>query len=645
MMRQNPVNKVDDEDLPDKVPAPSHRHAAPSGPWPWMNLDSAIEAEQLTSEGPPVPEFCDHTTCEGRCWQEYPKSKFPNWTDDQVDRAKIRDAVREYDDTKPCTLHLVDVDDRGRFHSKDPLIVKEDTKEDFWNGWLQEKREEGVRVRSVFVQNMSGPVLQMLGARYNIEPFFFSSSLNWIPSRYQEEVRPKQGDHITITLTFLTTAPRPLKRVKRTDTTISMGGDIYSQTPGPSSASVNSEPFTEGEQVIDTQAPLAVRTADGEHRILLLDLLAVHVIRDSESSTIISYHPVRAQTEEGLPMTVRDRHGRQMQANRPSRQPTPTNTMHGPHAQGESMPSKEMGTSAQFLARRIRLAGQSVYWQSLYANSPDPSFILITYLWHALYAWDEALETLYQYVCWLETRVIKTSEMALTRELHIIRAHHLHYSSLLKDFAKSVRFVLDTPNPVMDADNITEEVKKQSRQWLERECNNLLSEIERLQKGRKMQDQRLKNVMNLVFSSVNINDSKRMQRLTEAAVKDSAAMKQIAYLTMVFLPASFLATVFGMNVHEITDGGRQSVPRYIAGAVTLTIVTIWVIMAFQSAEFHEDPQSATVTQRLLWPYFWARKAFKGLNKKVAFQDPEKSKFGLRRTASPEEDDHDHGISK
>lgn len=32
-----------------------------------------------------------------------------------------------------------------------------------------------------------------------------------------------------------------------------------------------------------------------------------------------------------------------------------------------------------------------------------------------------------------------------------------------------------------------------------------------------------------------------MQSLTQAAVKDSAAMKQIAYLTMIFLPASFLA--------------------------------------------------------------------------------------------------------
>ena len=30
--------------------------------------------------------------------------------------------------------------------------------------------------------------------RYNIEPFFWSSSLNWIASRFQEEIKDKVGD-------------------------------------------------------------------------------------------------------------------------------------------------------------------------------------------------------------------------------------------------------------------------------------------------------------------------------------------------------------------------------------------------------------------------------------------------------------------
>lgn len=39
-----------------------------------------------------------------------------------------------------------------------------------------------------------------------------------------------------------------------------------------------------------------------------------------------------------------------------------------------------------------------------------------------------------------ETRVIKTSEMHLTQELHAICAHHLWYSSLVEDLQKTVRF-------------------------------------------------------------------------------------------------------------------------------------------------------------------------------------------------------------
>lgn len=113
-----------------------------------------------------------------------------------------------------------------------------------------------------------------------------------------------------------------------------------------------------------------------------------------------------------------------------------------------------------------------------------------------MYAWDEALERLYSHICWLETQVITTSNLVLTRELHIIRAHHLYYSSLLEDLSKAVRFVLNTPNPAMD--RLPEEDRLFSRKLLEKECNNLSIEIERLEMSRRMQDKRLKNVMNLV---------------------------------------------------------------------------------------------------------------------------------------------------
>ena len=125
--------------------------------------------------------------------------------------------------------------------------------------------------------------------------------------------------------------------------------------------------------------------------------------------------------------------------------------------------------------------------------------------------------------------------MDLTEELHMIRAHLLHYSSLLSAFEKIVKFIQLTPNPALP-----EAQREKSIGYLNRECKTLLEEIERLEKEREMQEKRLKNVMDLVshayllsvrhmysfrlkvFSSVNILDSKTMQKMTEATVRDSA---------------------------------------------------------------------------------------------------------------------------
>jgi hypothetical protein len=92
--------------------------------------------------------------------------------------------------------------------------------------------------------------------------------------------------------------------------------------------------------------------------------------------------------------------------------------------------------------------------------------------------------------------VITTAEMPLTQELHIIRAHHLHYMSLLDHYTKHVKFIKNTPNPAMDS--VSEEERKISVKLLHRECDNLLTEIERLNSELSTQERRLENVMALV---------------------------------------------------------------------------------------------------------------------------------------------------
>ncbi|KAF9493572.1 hypothetical protein BDN71DRAFT_1590971 [Pleurotus eryngii] len=77
-----------DADQVERAPLLPHRHAAPSGPWPRMDLGSTIRPEQLSSEQPPVPEPCDHSSCKGACREDDPRSRFPDWEKDQTERAK-----------------------------------------------------------------------------------------------------------------------------------------------------------------------------------------------------------------------------------------------------------------------------------------------------------------------------------------------------------------------------------------------------------------------------------------------------------------------------------------------------------------------------------------------------------------------------
>lgn len=86
--------------------------------------------------------------------------------------------------------------------------------------------------------------------------------------------------------------------------------------------------------------------------------------------------------------------------------------------------------------------------------------------------------------------------MKLTHELHSIRAHHLHYTSLLDDYKKHLKFVKETKNPMLES--FSDGDKRFSQEILERECDNLTAEIERLKAQLDMQERRLKNVMGLV---------------------------------------------------------------------------------------------------------------------------------------------------
>jgi hypothetical protein len=169
-----------------------------------MDLDSDIDDGELS---PVIPRRLPTLK-----WVDYPKSLFPNWTKQQVRRSGIDKALTERQEG-PCTIYNVDVWDTGKFKRPGEYFIDEHNKDELWEILQTEvsffflsliaylidsswnvQRPPGICVRAVFIENISGPVLQMFGTRYNIEPFYFTSSLNKIPSRYQEDVRPHEGD-------------------------------------------------------------------------------------------------------------------------------------------------------------------------------------------------------------------------------------------------------------------------------------------------------------------------------------------------------------------------------------------------------------------------------------------------------------------
>ncbi|KAF8642676.1 hypothetical protein AX16_009438 [Volvariella volvacea WC 439] len=371
----------------------NRRHGAPAGPWPWIDFSDhqpqapAAYPQQIGDCAP----NCLHFDC-GRSWRTYPTNLFPNWSADQVERSGIAKAINT-NSSDACEIDIVDIFNQLRsFECQESWIVQNGQEQESWDR-VHQRRSSDVRVRALFLDRPTGDAIRMIGTKYNIEPFFFSSALNRIPCRYQEEARHQVGDH----------------------------------------------------------------------------LLAIHVIRDSDTGTIISYHPENEPHEEG----------------------------------------------ALHLLARVVDAGESVYWQDILRNTSGCIFIVLVYLWYVLYAWDEAFEELFKFISNLETQSINSTDIHETKLLHNIRAHLLQYTSLLRDFELSVRFLRDTPHPGDLA-----QANPQESQFLSRECDNLLAEIARFEMGRTMYTKRLKNVMNLAFSTVAIFDSSQMRLLTENAAKD-----------------------------------------------------------------------------------------------------------------------------
>jgi hypothetical protein len=202
-----------------------------------------------------------------------------------------------------------------------------------------------------------------------------------------------------------------------------------------------------------------------------MDLLAIHMVRDAKISTIISYHPEST----------------------------------GPWTSGERLHSL-----------MLLVGHSSGYWKHIFSTSTDPTFLFLAILWYPLYAWDESFESLHNHISSLVRRAhaglklllkyiqvsdIVRSPVEYSYYLQVLQGRLLHYESLLDGYQASVSFIEKTPNPAVESLGTYEAQRMASNELMKKECENLLSEINRLEKRRRTLTNQLKNLLDIVDSS------------------------------------------------------------------------------------------------------------------------------------------------
>ena len=196
----------------------------------FSSLFIEVDPIQLESPLPPIPKPCDHNpeSC-NRCWKGYPQSLFPQWTEQQIRKAKIYEAIHNSPRNKFCTCYQLDVNMQGFFTNAGKITAAYGDEDLIWDQMIYEQvswsylflyepsilisettrytteslvhprfvwtgsSDVGHKVVSIFYLP-SVLCLSNNELRYNIEPFFWSSSFNWIPSQFQDDVRPGIGD-------------------------------------------------------------------------------------------------------------------------------------------------------------------------------------------------------------------------------------------------------------------------------------------------------------------------------------------------------------------------------------------------------------------------------------------------------------------
>lgn len=146
---------------------PAYRHAAPCGPWPF--LDIAVFHDDHCAPLRPLGS-CEHGRSCNVCkqWTGYPQSQFANWTVTPVQMSGITNVVKCREDR--CTIYHIDVFCSGKFGERGWHLVTKENKRDYWTDTLSVEVSTSVNVPYFSVSEQRNSA----GLVYGYEPCFWT---------------------------------------------------------------------------------------------------------------------------------------------------------------------------------------------------------------------------------------------------------------------------------------------------------------------------------------------------------------------------------------------------------------------------------------------------------------------------------------
>ncbi|KUI61574.1 hypothetical protein VP1G_08713 [Cytospora mali] len=163
------------------------------------------------------------------------------------------------------------------------------------------------------------------------------------------------------------------------------------------------------------------------------------------------------------------------------------------------------------------------------------------------------------------------------RRLHDIARHTIHVSETLDVAARTISGIILEHDSFMRSDLVDVDDKDISHD-IQRRLRFLENMIASLRHRSTSNEKRLVNEIQLAFNNVAQHDAGVSVEMGRAMKTDSAAMKTVSIVTLIFLPPTFVSAVFSMSFFNYSaDSGwamSDQIWIYWAFALPLTLVSV-----------------------------------------------------------------------